>query len=151
GAPRQLIGAPPAWSLPFVDLTTESDARAAAESWMAADLARAIDPTDGLLFGFALFKAAADRFFWYARYHHIVIDGFAMGLLARRVAEIYTKLSTGRGGHEGSFGRFALLLERDNAYRASEQFVEDRRFWLEHLVDAPEPISLSARHSAQSG
>ena len=35
------------------------------------------------LFGFALFKAAADHFFWYARYHHVVMDAFGMWLVAR--------------------------------------------------------------------
>ena len=57
---------------------------------MKADLAQPIDPTRGPLFGFALFKASATRFFWYARYHHIVLDGFGMWLVARRVAEVYT-------------------------------------------------------------
>ena len=64
---------------------------------MKADLARPIDPTRGPLFGFALFKASATRFFWYARYHHIVLDGFGMWLVARRVAEVYTALCAGTG------------------------------------------------------
>ncbi len=60
---------------------------------MRTDLARPIELTSGPLFGFALFKASADRFFWYARYHHIVMDGFSMWLVARRLAGIYTQLS----------------------------------------------------------
>ena len=112
--------------MPLVDVSAETDARAAAESWMQADLARPIDPTRGPLFGYALFKASADRFFWYARYHHIVMDCFGMSLVAQRLAEVYTGLVHGHGFDDGAFGAFASLLEQDAAYRASERFAHDR-------------------------
>ena len=96
GEPRQWIGEPPAFPLPIVDVSAETDPRAAAEAWMKADLARPVDPTVEPLFGFAIFKAAGERFFWYARYHHVVMDGYGMWLVARRVAEIYSKLAAGR-------------------------------------------------------
>ena len=83
GGPRQVLGPPPSWSMPIIDVSGEPDARAAAESWMQVDLARPIDPTRGPLFGYALFKASDSRFFWYARYHHIVMDAFGMWLIAR--------------------------------------------------------------------
>src|SRR5713101_5940784 len=140
--PRQILGDPPAWSMPIVDVSSEADARAAAESWMKADLARPIAPTRGPLFGYALFKASADRFFWYARYHHIVMDCFGMSLVARRLAEVYTGLVDGHAVGDGSFGPFASLLEQDAAYRASEQFAHDRQYWLGHLANQPESITL---------
>src|SRR5262245_66070885 len=73
GDPRQLIGPPSSWSMPIIDVSAEPDARAAAESWMQADLAQLIEPTRGPLFGFALFKAADDRFYWFARHSSMVI------------------------------------------------------------------------------
>ena len=144
--PRQIVGAPPAWSLPIIDVTTETDPRAAAEAWMKADLARPIEPTRGPLFGYALFKASADRFYWYARYHHIVMDGFGKWLVARRLADIYTQLGAGRTTQDGAFGALAVLLDADAAYRGSEQFAQDRRFWFDDLVGRPEPVSLGALH-----
>jgi hypothetical protein len=77
--PRQIVAPPSAWSMPVIDVSAEPDARAAAESWMRADLARPVNPTEGPLFGFALFKVSASRFFWYARYHHIVMDALVCG------------------------------------------------------------------------
>src|SRR6266540_824332 len=139
-APRQIIGPPASWSMPTIDVSAEPDPRAAAESWMQADLARPIDPTRGQLFGYALFKASADRFFWYARYHHIVMDAFGMWLIARRTANVYTQLATGRTTQDGSFGSLAVLLEEDAAYRASEQFALDRQFWIDYLGGRPEPV-----------
>ena len=40
GQAGQIVGPPPAWSMPVIDVSAETDPRAAAESWMRTDLAR---------------------------------------------------------------------------------------------------------------
>ena len=154
GEPRQFIGEPTAWSLPIIDVSAEPDPRAAAETWMQADLARPIDPVVGPLFGFALFKASATRFFWYARYHHIVLDGF------RHVAR---RPPRRRGLHRALCRRDAArrrvwfssrrCSNEDAAYRASGQLDADRRYWREALAARPEPgsLTLSSRPSSKPG
>src|SRR5271169_2133017 len=77
GEPRQIIAAPAEWSLPFFDVSGDTDPAVTALSWMSADIRRPIDLLHGPLFAFALFKTAADRFSWYARYHHIAFDGLS--------------------------------------------------------------------------
>ena len=127
--PGQIISGPPAWSMPIIDVSSETDARAAAETWMKADLARPFDLMRGPLFGYALLKATADRFYFYSRYHHIVMDGFGSWLVAQRVAAVYSDLAAGRDFGKSSFGRIGSLVEEDAAYRASDQFMRDRQFW----------------------
>src|SRR3954453_7125105 len=153
GEPRQFVGEPTAWSLPIIDISAEADPRATAETWMKADLARPIDPMVGPLFGFALFKASATRFFWYARYHHIVLDAFGMWLVARRVAEVYTALCAGMSWQGDAFGPFSGLLNEDAAYRASDRLDQDRRYWRDALAARPEPgsLTLSSRPSSTPG
>lgn len=146
--PRQIIAPPSPWSMPVIDVSAQPDARAAAELWMRADLARSVNPTEGPLFGFALFKVSASRFFWYARYHHIVMDAFGMWLIARRLADMYTQLSDGRATYDHSLGSIAALLEEDAAYRASKQCGLDRAFWTDYLAGRPEPASLDGHPSS---
>src|SRR5581483_593776 len=122
---RQIVGEPPDWTMPLIDLSAAGDAQARAEAWMQADLAQPVDPTRDPVFGFALFKLSEDRIYWYARYHHIAMDGFGMALVARRVADLYTKLSVGPAALGGVFGTLTDLLDADAAYRASEQFAQD--------------------------
>src|SRR5260370_28235524 len=55
-----------------------------------------------------------------------------------------------RRTHNGSFGSLAVLLKDDHAYRACEQFAQDRKYWCDYLVDRPEPVSLGARTSTKS-
>ena len=59
GEPRQWVGEPAVFALPIVDVSVAAAPRAAAETWMKADLARPVDPTAGPLFGFAIFKASS--------------------------------------------------------------------------------------------
>ncbi len=141
--PRQIICPPPEWSMSFVDVSGAPDPRATAELWMRADLARPSDLTTGPLFEYALLKAAPDRFFWYSRHHHIVMDGFGFALIAQRVADVYTALAAGLTTEAATFGPLALLLEDDASYRASKRLEQDRQFWTEDLADLPEPASLS--------
>ena len=143
--PRQVIDPPSEISIPLVDVSAELDPHAAAEAWMKADLAKPVDLLRGPLFRFALFKAAPARFFWYQRYHHVLIDGFGVVLFKRRVADIYTMLVNKLPCSENPFGSLAVLLEEDSFYRASERFARDRRYWLDYLADRPEPVSLSGR------
>ncbi len=151
GQPTQVVDSTFAWPLPTIDLSSESDPRGAAEAWMRSDLTQLVDPIRGPLFGFALFKASDELFFWYSRYHHIVMDGFAMWLFGRRVAQVYTELSFGRSGGEEAFGSLGVLLEKDQAYRASDQFAQDREFWSDYLADHPGPVGLgNGRVSAKS-
>ena len=131
---------PPSWSLPFIDLTGEADPGGKAEEWMRSDLGRAVDLSSDVPFGFALFKAAEDRYFWYARYHHIVMDGYGMWLVARRLAEVYTRLTYGRFAHHGAFGPVAEIFAEEAAYRASDRPERDRSFWIDYL-DGAAPAS----------
>ncbi|MBV9299470.1 MAG: non-ribosomal peptide synthetase, partial [Verrucomicrobia bacterium] len=143
--PRQIIDPPPNVSVPLLDVSAEPDPQAAAESWMKADLAKPVDLMCSPLFSFALFKAGPARFFWYERYHHILVDGFGVALFDRRVAEIYTALVNKVPASTSPFSSLSLLVEEDRSYRTSERFARDRQYWLECLTDRPDTISLSGK------
>jgi nonribosomal peptide synthetase DhbF len=112
---------------------------------MKADLAKPVNLLNSPLFCFALFKTAPDRFFWYQRAPHIVMDGFGGALFARRVADVYTSLVNKLPCSANPFGSWRLLVEEAASYRASERFTRDRQYWLESLADRLEPVSLSRR------
>ncbi|HEY2211871.1 MAG TPA: amino acid adenylation domain-containing protein, partial [Bradyrhizobium sp.] len=149
--PRQII--PPSLdaTFPFIDVSAETDPRAAAERWMMAELTRPVDLQIGPLWVCALFKAAPDRYFWYHRCHHIIMDGFTAGLFSRRVADIYTALAEGRPPDDDTFEPLALLLEEETAYRNSERFERDRRYWLERFADRPAVLSLADQRRQNVG
>lgn len=149
--PRQMIAAAFDRAIPFIDLSAATDPQGDAQAWMMAELSRPVDLARGPLWVAALFKAADDRYFWYHRCHHIVLDGFGGGLLARRLAELYSALVEGRDPEPCPFGGFATLVESEAAYRASPRFEKDRAYWRGQLAGIPEPISLAKRRATPTG
>ncbi|CUH97717.1 Dimodular nonribosomal peptide synthase [Propionispora sp. 2/2-37] len=143
--PWQVIRPVSDFPLHFIDVSTEENPRQAAEKWMNDDLSRPVDLLLEPLFRQALFKVEPDRHFWYQRIHHIVMDGFGFSLISQRVAAIYTALINKRRYEEGAFAPLRLVLEEDLSYRASENFIRDRQFWLEQFADQPEVVSLTDR------
>ncbi|MFD8530672.1 amino acid adenylation domain-containing protein, partial [Streptosporangium canum] len=123
---------------PFLDL---GDERTALE-WMRAQLASPLGE-DSLL-ATALLRVADDRYLWYLRCHHVIMDGYSGPMIAQRLAEVYTALAEGRDPEPGGLGSLATLLEEDAAYRASGRFEADRRHWLGKLADLPAVPALSS-------
>ncbi|MGN9908427.1 amino acid adenylation domain-containing protein [Phytohabitans sp. LJ34] len=117
--------------LPFVDLPGE----AAAVAWTRADLDRpSAEPAT-----FALLRVAADRFWWYQRFHHAATDYYGVVLTTARLAEVYTALAGGLPVPPSGFGRLPDLLAEQAAYQESAERGRDRAYWLERLAGRPEP------------
>ncbi|MFJ8433818.1 amino acid adenylation domain-containing protein [Kitasatospora sp. NPDC094019] len=149
GTPYQEPAVPADWALPRTDLSGEPDPLAAALALMRADLARPVDPAADRLFGYALFTLGEDRVLWYQRVHHIALDAYAMTLLTRRTAELYTASARGEEPPAAPGARLADLLAEEAEYRESERSAADRDYWDGQLADCPEPVPVAgAGHPA---
>ncbi|MGW1886988.1 amino acid adenylation domain-containing protein [Streptomyces sp. NPDC001970] len=148
--PRQHIRATVELPLTVLDLHGDDGAERKAEAWMRADLAKPCDLATGPLFRHALFRVGAQRWLWYQRIHHLVIDGFGYSLLVRRTAEVYTALARGEEPAPRTFGTLADLVAEDAAYRSSDAFAADRAHWTTTFADRPEAPRLAGRGALPS-
>ncbi|GGM15614.1 hypothetical protein GCM10010129_69800 [Streptomyces fumigatiscleroticus] len=146
--PRQYVAHPDAAEVPLT--VREPDTVAEAEAWMRADLAAPCDLAAGPLFRHALFRVGEDRWLWYQRIHHLVIDGFGHSLLVRRTAEVYAALARGERPGPRTFGRLADLVADDAAYRSSQAFAADREHWTRAFADRPQAPRLAGRGALPS-
>lgn len=137
--------APGSWPLHRVDVSGESDPRAAAEDWIRRNLATATDLVAGPLFSHALITLGPDRFIWFLRAHHILLDGYSYKLVARRLAGTYTALAAGREPEPADFEPVSRLQAEEAAYLASERHDRDRAFWASQLAGLPDPVRLTER------
>jgi len=132
-----------------IDLRGEADPPAAARAWMAADQARPLDLAADELSLDALLQVGEQRWFWYNRCHHILVDGFGGALLTRRVIEIYGALTAGltAGPTAGSapLGHLTALAEETAGYLASAQYAQDRDYWTRRFADVPDVVTLTDR------
>ncbi|MGW4204344.1 amino acid adenylation domain-containing protein [Streptomyces sp. NPDC004726] len=142
GGVSQLVVPAPEWSLTAVDLSAHQDPWAAAEAWMRAELHRTAQSADAGLFAYALLTLAPGRHVWYQRYNHLLMDGFGCSLMARRVAELYTAALHSDPARPAGHAPLRELLGQESAYRDSEEYTRDRRYWHDHFADRPELIAL---------
>jgi enterobactin synthetase component F len=143
--PRQVLRPVYEGDFPYIDMSCEADPRAAIEAWMTDELTRPIDLAKDPLWVSALLKAADDRYFWYHRAHHIVCDGYGGGLVARRLAELYTAYAEGYEPSPNHFCTVEEVVEAETSYRNSRRFQRDREYWLQQLAHLPEAVTLSHR------
>ena len=146
GGTRQ-IADPPDWDVHVADLRDQPDPLAAAEQWMADDIARPVDLTADTLFAHAVFQLAGRRFLWYHRVHHILLDGYGLALIARRVADVYTARVTGTEAAPHGFGTLQSVLDEEATYRDSPSFDRDRGFWMRYHQGRPDPITPAGRNA----
>ena len=78
------------------------------------------------------------------------MDGFSSSVLCGRIAQVYSALLDGSDPGAGRLDSVAVLFDADRAYRASEDFAEDRRFWLDALSGLPDAVSVSGRRPGKT-
>ncbi|MCH0571632.1 amino acid adenylation domain-containing protein [Streptomyces sp. MUM 136J] len=148
--PRQFPCRWPDPPLEVRDLRGRPDADRQAEAWMDADLAVPFDLAAGPLFRYVLFRTGEQRWLYYQRIHHLVMDGYGYMLLMRRTAEVYTALAEGRPPAPRPFGTLDRLLAQDAEYRAGDARAADAAHWRELLADRPEAPLLAGRSALPS-
>ncbi|MFC9774530.1 amino acid adenylation domain-containing protein [Paenibacillus chitinolyticus] len=136
--PWQELGPETDWTLLKIDVSRMKHPLAEAEAWMRQDLQKPVELAEGPLFTQALIRLASDRWCWYQRIHHILIDAYGYALLHRRASQIYTALAAGGPVPPHNFGSPEQVLREEEAYRASGQHERDRAYWLDKLGDAPD-------------
>ncbi|WP_329462495.1 non-ribosomal peptide synthetase [Streptomyces sp. NBC_01431] len=144
----QLLDAEPgARALHFFDVSGAADPEGTARGWMDDDLATPVDLSSGALYTVALFKVAEDRFRFYQRYHHIVMDGMGAALLDARFAELYERALAGEEWGPSPFGSLPELLREDAEYRVSEEAADDSAYWASQLAGLADPPRIAEGRS----
>ncbi|WP_194813675.1 non-ribosomal peptide synthetase [Nocardia sp. XZ_19_385] len=143
GIPHQMIDMErrPGWAR--IDLRGEADPRAAALRWMDAHSASPIDLERDPLTTNAILRVGDADYIWYARAHHIVIDGYGAMNALTRTAEIYSALENHTEPAVSRATALAAIYADEQTYRDSSRFRNDRDYWTEQLAGAGSAITLS--------
>lgn len=127
----------------WLDLREAADAEAAAHALMQIDLAAELRVSSGKpLYRHILMQLSDDRFFWYQRYHHLVVDGFSFTAIARRIANIYTRLCQHQLPEPTPFTPFSEVVAEYQQYQQSPGYQRDADFWLNKARQLPVPATL---------
>ncbi|HYR08117.1 MAG TPA: amino acid adenylation domain-containing protein, partial [Longimicrobium sp.] len=145
GAPSQVIAPFAGFTLPVEDLSAlgEAEREAEASRRASAEAARAFDLAAGPLFRARLLRLGAEDHVLLLTMHHVVSDGWSMGVLFRELSALYGAY---REGRESPLADLAVQYA-DYAVWQREQLrgeVLDRQlaYWKERLAGAPALLEL---------
>lgn len=117
---------------PIDDLRQASDPQQEALARMNADLAQNSRVDSGnSLFCHRLYRIGDNRWFWYQRYHHLLVDGFSFPAITRQISLIYQAWQRGEATPASVFTPFADVVEEYQRYRHSDAWARDKAFWAE--------------------
>ena len=146
GRPIQWIPPIGDWSPAILDASQEEDASATARHWMDAEMARAFDITE-TIFSWTLIKLSQGRYYWCLVAHQLAIDGSGRNLIARRMADNYSRLIGAVETKTKVPGPLYGLLREHAEYCQSEEFAEGRAYWVDQMAGVRDPMRLTGRAS----
>ena len=145
-------------AVPVVDLAgLPAAARSAAlRAAAAAERTRRFDLERGPLFRVVLLRLAAGEHACFLSMHHIVSDGWSMGVLVREVAALYGTLSGRDPGAAALLGELPIEYADYAAWQrrwlSGEVLEAHLDYWREQLADLPGPLDLvTDRPRARAG
>lgn len=117
--------------------------------WMPTDRenAKSLKANARYLYRQALF-VMHDKVYWYQRYHHIMLDGFSIINLTKRIVEIYQLLQQQLSITASPFISVHEAIQERKKYESSPDYLKDQNFWKNYCQDLPAPVSLSTHHLA---
>ncbi|QIS05391.1 amino acid adenylation domain-containing protein [Nocardia brasiliensis] len=145
GHPFQFVDPTLDDNLITLDLRAEPDPEAAAHAWMRAEYNAPLELTRDRLVRVVMLRLAEDRWFWYSRIHHIVLDGMGALTMVQRTGELYNAAIAGARPPQAKAEDLRKIVEADLAYRSSDRFAADREHWMAHLDGMADPVSLAGR------
>ena len=138
--------------LDFQDFSGGENPHESTLKWMREAFVQPFPLYNELLFDFALCKAEPNCYYSYHKYHHIIVDGWAISTIVQQVAAVYNELSSFffSSGETCELQPHSYLdfIERDRAYPNSARIVKDRQYWHEKYRELPEPL-LVRRYAEQ--
>ncbi|HEX8694997.1 MAG TPA: amino acid adenylation domain-containing protein, partial [Longimicrobium sp.] len=149
GSPVQVVAPFGGFALPVEDLSglSEADREAAVEHRAAEEAGRPFDLSEGPLFRATLLRLGGEDHVLLLSMHHVVSDGWSMGVLFRELSALYGAY---REGRESPLPELPVQYA-DYAVWQREQLageVLDRQlaYWKERLAGAPELLELPTDH-----
>ncbi|ORW26768.1 hypothetical protein AWB91_04680 [Mycobacterium paraense] len=100
---------------------------------MALSIQRTPMPASGPLFKFALFQTWSDEFYLFGCFHHMIVDGSGITLIANRIATVYAAIVANAPVPPAFFGSLQDLVRCESEYEASADYLDDQDYWARNL------------------
>ncbi|HEU4884058.1 MAG TPA: amino acid adenylation domain-containing protein, partial [Longimicrobium sp.] len=145
GAPVQVIHPFAPMPLPVEDLSAlaETEREAAVHARVHADAGTGFDLVAGPLFRARLLRLGADEHVLLLAIHHVIADGWSLGILARELGALYAAFQAGAPDPLPPLPvQYADYAQWQREHLTGETLEKQRAFWRGALAGAPPALEL---------
>ena len=144
--PQRLVRPPRPVSLPVTDLSGSDGAQERAQALVGVEAGRGFDLQAGPLLRAGLLRLGEDEHIFMLTLHHIVVDGWSIGVLNRELGALYGAFLEGRSpGLPELRIQYADFAAWQQEWMASGGLDEQLAYWQGQLAGAPALLELSGR------
>ncbi len=111
-----------------IDFSKQKDPRGATLDWMRRQLNKPFTLHEKPLYRFALLKINQRLFFFFGKFHHIVIDGWGIALVNKSLADVYNHLVQSQKPDTDA-PPYSDYINDDRRYMASGRHETDLQYW----------------------
>lgn len=135
GEPFQTIASHTSNHIPFIDFSGHDNSDEQAENYINQEFIKPLTfGENATLADFQLIKVCDDKHIVYAKYHHVITDGWGAAIFFREVIKTYNQiLQEGREDQETRDWVITEYIEEETKYLASDIFMRDRHYWQQRL------------------
>jgi acyl carrier protein len=145
GEPVQMIGVGMEIGIETVDLRGKGEREQEAEIrwWMEEEGRKRFDLRQGPLLRLRLLRLSEGEHILVCSMHHIVTDGWSLGIMVRELSELYAGIREGRGWVLPRLElQYVDFAHWQREWLQGEVLEGELRYWRRQLTDAPEELEL---------
>nr|ABB80393.1 L-alanine specific nonribosomal peptide synthetase [Lysobacter lactamgenus] len=129
---------------------------AAAQEWMDARMATPFDDLSAAVFEDALLRLGDGEYWYFAKAHHLIMDGWGFALQMQRFLTAYAEPAAPAADAAAPGPSMIDYMRRQSGYRSSPQYARSRDYWLARHAGAagslfPRPAAPAAAASRRVG
>jgi len=153
GEPKQYVSDYQEKQFDYFDFNT-TDGEQAYSAWIKSNAANPFNIIDNDLVYFAIIKFNNGNTGFFINIHHIISDGWSMGLIINRILDNYNEFSRERSrpfptGNENS-PSYLDYIEIEKQYLNSPDCQKDKEYWNKNFEIIPELIEFKPHQSTDS-
>ncbi len=147
GRPLQVVSEPGVWMLPVTDLRGAAKPREEMDKLLRQEVSRGFDLEKGPLFRARLYQFATDHHVLLLAMHHIISDGWSLGILFRELGELYGCFCRGEPANLPALGlQYRDFAHWQRRWLQGEGVERLLKHWRSRLAGVPQVLELPADH-----
>jgi acyl carrier protein len=151
----QVIAPPQTFDLPLIDLgglAAADEREAEARRLIAEEAQRRFDLRRGPLLAARLLRLREDEHVFLLTLHHLISDGWSLGLFVNEMAILYENFSQGKGSPLAELPiQYKDFAVWQREWLQGEVLERELSYWKEQLAGAPPEITLPTDERRQAG